>query len=62
MHVGPKIFNRAFLEYLSGKTRVLATHALYLLDKFDDIIVLKDLNIVERGSYNNLLSNPNNYL
>ena len=43
MYVGPRIFNRAFKDYLKGKTRLLATHSLYLLDSFDEILIMKDL-------------------
>jgi ABC-type bacteriocin/lantibiotic exporter with double-glycine peptidase domain len=36
MHVGKKIFDQVIKGYLSGKTRILVTHALHYLTEFDD--------------------------
>ena len=53
-HVKKKIFEKVFKTYLSGKTRVLVTHALDCLPYVDRIIVMKDGAIVYSGDYNNL--------
>lgn len=51
-HTGKQILDNLFLNGpLAGKTRVLVTHALHVLDKADHIFVMKDGVIAERGSY-----------
>ncbi|XP_041373545.1 multidrug resistance-associated protein 1-like isoform X2 [Gigantopelta aegis] len=57
-HVGKHIFNELISEkgLLKNKTRVLVTHGIHWLPRTDLIIVLKDGQISEMGSYEQLLS------
>jgi len=41
---------------LAGRTRVLVTHALHVLDKADYIYVMDDGVIIEQGTYDVWLS------
>ena len=51
-HTGKQILDNLFLDGpLAGKTRVLVTHALHVLDKADLIFVMKDGVIAEKGTY-----------
>lgn len=52
-HVGKHIFENIIGEngMLKGKTRFLVTHAISYLPKMDEIIVMKDGEISESGSY-----------
>ena len=51
-YVGKQILDHCILTGpLAGKTRVLATHALFVLDKTDFIYVMEDGKIAERGTY-----------
>jgi ATP-binding cassette subfamily C protein CydC len=51
---------RAILQELlalsAGQTTVLITHRLVYLDHFDEILVLRQGRVVERGAYNELLN------
>ena len=40
--VGKHIFYNAFKKSLEGKTRVLVTHAVYLLEDVDEVILIRD--------------------
>ncbi len=55
-HVGQAIFNNCVRDYLEGTTRVLVTHQLQYLPYVDQIIVLKKGEIVEMGTYEQLMS------
>ena len=59
-HVGKHVFQNVFLNAEPGKTRVLVTHALHVLDKTDYIYVMDEGAIVEQGTYavRDLLSGP----
>ena len=51
-HTGKHILDHLFLQGpLAGKTRVLVTHALHVLNKADYIYVMKDGDIVDKGTY-----------
>ena len=56
-HVGKHIFDKVIgpYGYLKNKTRILITHKIPLLKDVDKIIVLKDGQISEHGSYNELV-------
>lgn len=56
-HVGKHIFERVIGPngYLRGKTRLLVTHGITFLPEVDDIVVLKDGEISEQGTYVELL-------
>ena len=51
-YVGRSIVNNCILTGpLAGRTRILATHALHLLDRTDHIYVMDNGVIVEHGTY-----------
>ncbi|KIR41771.1 hypothetical protein I307_00561 [Cryptococcus deuterogattii 99/473] len=52
--VGKAVFFNAIINALSGKTRVLVTHALHLLPYVDNIIMMEDGKISEVGTYQGL--------
>jgi ABC-type multidrug transport system fused ATPase/permease subunit len=52
--VGKAVFFNAIIGALSGKTRVLVTHALHFLPYVDNIILMDDGRIAEQGTYNEL--------
>lgn len=56
-HVGKHIFEKVLgpKGLLKKKTRVLVTHGIQYLPHVDDIVVLKDGEISERGTYRELL-------
>lgn len=53
MHVGTEVFNNIISNegLLKNKTRLLITHRLSILKKVDYIIVIKDGEISEQGTY-----------
>ncbi|XP_065338923.1 multidrug resistance-associated protein 1 isoform X7 [Cloeon dipterum] len=57
-HVGKHIFDNVIGPngLLKKKTRVLVTHGITYLPEVDQIIVLKDGEISERGTYNELIA------
>ncbi|KAF8838120.1 P-loop containing nucleoside triphosphate hydrolase protein [Paxillus ammoniavirescens] len=54
--VGRTVFNNCIKKGLRGKTRVLVTHQLQYLNQVDHIIVVSEGNIVEQGSFDDLVS------
>ena len=57
-NVKKKIFKKVFIEKLKNKTRVLVTHAVDFLQYVDTIILLKDGEIVLKGTYEELKHSP----
>ncbi|XP_005063617.1 canalicular multispecific organic anion transporter 1 [Mesocricetus auratus] len=57
-HVGKHIFDKVLGPngLLNGKTRILVTHSIHFLPQVDEIVVLGNGTILEKGSYQNLLS------
>lgn len=57
-HVGKHIFDKVLgpQGILAGKTRVLVTHGITYLPQCDHILVLKDGQVSEEGSYKELLA------
>lgn len=57
-HVGKHIFDHVIGPegLLANKTRIFVTHAINYLSQVDEVLVLKDGVIAERGSYQELLS------
>ncbi len=53
--VGRSVFNNLIRGALQGKTRLLVTHQIQLLDQVDEILVLRAGRIVERGPFAQLL-------
>ncbi|ORY40399.1 P-loop containing nucleoside triphosphate hydrolase protein [Rhizoclosmatium globosum] len=54
-HVGRHLFNNCIKGSLKSRTRLLVTHQLHFLPECDYILFLKDGEIVERGTYQELL-------
>ena len=56
-HVGKHIFDQVIGPegLLKNKTRILVTHAVNFLAQVDEILVIKEGEIAERGSYKELL-------
>lgn len=57
-HVGKHIFNKVLGPngLLNGKTRLLVTHSLHFLPQVDEIVVVENGTILEKGSYSSLLA------
>ncbi|MBZ3874542.1 Canalicular multispecific organic anion transporter 1 [Sciurus carolinensis] len=57
-HVGKHIFNKVLGPngLLNGKTRLLVTHSIHFLPQVDQIVVVGNGTILEKGSYNDLLA------
>ncbi|XP_038183156.1 ATP-binding cassette sub-family C member 2 [Arvicola amphibius] len=57
-HVGKHIFDKVVGPngILKGKTRILVTHSIHFLPQVDEIIVLGNGTVLEKGSYRDLLS------
>ncbi|XP_053473518.1 multidrug resistance-associated protein 1-like [Ictalurus furcatus] len=62
-HVGQHIFDRVIgpTGILKNKTRVLVTHGLSFLPQADLILVMEDGQIIEAGSYAELLERRNSF-
>ncbi|KAJ3267836.1 hypothetical protein HDV01_003946 [Terramyces sp. JEL0728] len=54
-HVGKRVFKNAIKGLLGDKTVVLVTHQLQYLNQLDQIIVMENGEIVESGTYSELL-------
>jgi hypothetical protein len=54
-HVGKAVFQNVLLNSVSGKTRILVTHALHFLPQVDYIYTIVDGHIAERGTYTELM-------
>jgi ABC-type multidrug transport system fused ATPase/permease subunit len=59
--VGKALFFNAILGALSGKTRILVTHALHFLPHVDNIILMEDGRITETGTYAELKANGKSF-
>jgi len=60
-HVGKHLFEKCICTALAGKTRVLVTHQLHVLPKVDYILVMKDGEIAEEGTFAQLLENKGEF-
>ncbi len=55
-HVGKHIMDNCLLDYLNGKTRVLATHQLNLIEHADRVIFLNSDYTYTMGTVDELLA------
>ncbi|CAG8573111.1 6233_t:CDS:10, partial [Cetraspora pellucida] len=55
-HVGKYLFTNCIRGSLAKKTRILVTHQLQLLSQVDYIICMEDGEIVEQGTYEELIN------
>ncbi|KAK7065361.1 Canalicular multispecific organic anion transporter 1 [Halocaridina rubra] len=62
-HVGRHIFQNLIGPngLMKGKTRILVTHAIWVLPQMDEIFVMQDGALVERGTYTQLLYKEGNF-
>ncbi|KAF8927650.1 P-loop containing nucleoside triphosphate hydrolase protein [Dissophora ornata] len=60
-HVGKYLFQNCIMGALQGKTRVLVTHQLHVLPQVDYVICMKDGEIVERGTFQELMLNDGEF-
>ncbi|XP_037000701.2 ATP-binding cassette sub-family C member 11 [Artibeus jamaicensis] len=60
-HVGQHIFEQCIKKMLRGKTVVLVTHQLQFLQFCDQIILLEDGEISERGTHRELIQKQGQY-
>ncbi|KAB1274342.1 Multidrug resistance-associated protein 9 [Camelus dromedarius] len=61
VHVGKHIFEECIKKALRGKTVVLVTHQLQYLEFCDQIILLEDGKICEKGTHSELIQNQGQY-
>ncbi|XP_054886827.1 ATP-binding cassette sub-family C member 5-like [Poeciliopsis prolifica] len=59
--VGSHIFSRAIRGAAKGKTILFVTHQLQYLPECDDVILMKDGQIVEHGNHAQLMSKERDY-
>lgn len=57
-NVKKKIFKNVFNGSLRNKTRVLVTHAVDFLHMVDEIILLKDGQVMLQGAYDHVKNDP----
>jgi ATP-binding cassette subfamily C (CFTR/MRP) protein 1 len=65
VHVGRHVFKHAVVKYLKSSTRVLVTHHYYTLPAADLVVIMKDGEIAQKGTYRELVAagvNLNAYL
>lgn len=60
-HVGKAVFQNVLQNSLSGKTRILVTHALHFLPQVDYIYVISEGHITEFGTYSELMSHGKDF-
>nr|XP_010969361.1 PREDICTED: canalicular multispecific organic anion transporter 1 isoform X2 [Camelus bactrianus] len=62
-HVGKHIFNKVLgpSGLLKGKTRLLVTHSIHFLPHVDEIVVMGNGTILEKGSYSTLLAKKGSF-
>ena len=46
------------MQKFQNKTRILVTHAIEFLPHVDTVILMKDGEVIAKGSYNEVKTNP----
>lgn len=54
-HVGRHLFEKCIKGVMAGSTRILVTHQLQYLPAADEVVILNEGRIVDRGSYSELV-------
>ena len=57
-HVGKKIMNQVFINKLRGKTRIMVTHYLHLLNEVDKVVLIDEGEIKAFGSFDIIKNSP----
>ncbi|XP_046290970.1 ATP-binding cassette sub-family C member 12 isoform X1 [Marmota monax] len=60
-HVGKHVFEECIKKTLRGKTVVLVTHQLQFLESCDEVILLEDGEICEKGTHKELMEERGHY-
>ncbi|KAM5132765.1 ATP-binding cassette sub-family C member 12 isoform 3-T3 [Callospermophilus lateralis] len=60
-HVGKHVFEECIKKTLKGKTVVLVTHQLQFLESCDEVILLEDGEICEKGTHKELMEERGHY-
>ncbi|ELR47159.1 Multidrug resistance-associated protein 9 [Bos mutus] len=60
-HVGKHVFEECIKKALRGKTVVLVTHQLQFLESCDEVILLEDGEICEKGTHKELMEERGRY-
>ncbi|KAJ3296180.1 hypothetical protein HK104_001918 [Borealophlyctis nickersoniae] len=60
-HVGRYLFENCILGALKDKTRILVTHQLHFLPKVDIVVVMKDGEVAEFGTYAELMASQGEF-
>ncbi|XP_047385034.1 ATP-binding cassette sub-family C member 12 isoform X3 [Sciurus carolinensis] len=60
-HVGKHVFEECIKKTLRGKTVVLVTHQLQFLESCDEVILLEDGEICEKGTHKKLMEERGQY-
>ncbi|KAF9163643.1 hypothetical protein DFQ26_002301 [Actinomortierella ambigua] len=60
-HVGKYLFKHCIKGALEGKTRILVTHQLHVLPQVDYVVCMKDGEIVEQGTFQQLMDNQGEF-
>ncbi|KAG8510013.1 Multidrug resistance-associated protein 9 [Galemys pyrenaicus] len=60
-HVGKHVFEECIKKTLRGKTVVLVTHQLQFLESCDEVILLEDGEICEKGTHKELMEERGSY-
>nr|XP_055220669.1 ATP-binding cassette sub-family C member 12 isoform X4 [Gorilla gorilla gorilla] len=60
-HVGKHVFEECIKKTLRGKTVVLVTHQLQFLESCDEVILLEDGKICEKGTHKELMEERGRY-
>ncbi|KAL1783970.1 multidrug resistance-associated protein 9 isoform X1 [Sigmodon hispidus] len=60
-HVGKHVFEECIKKTLKGKTVVLVTHQLQFLESCDEVILLEDGEICEKGTHKELMEERGQY-
>lgn len=55
-HVGKAVFQNVLQKSLTGKTRILVTHALHFLPQVDCIYCIENGTIAEEGTCTDLMT------
>ena len=60
-HVGRYLFDKCIKGSMKNKTRILVTHQLHFLPEVDYVIVLKDGQVAESGTYSDLIASKGEF-